>query len=56
MTRIAREDTRLYNSLMLPPFSVVIPCFNEAARIGTTIRATLDYLYKNSPESELIDH
>ena len=54
MTRIAREDTRLYNSLMLPPFSVVIPCFNEAARIGTTIRATLDYLYKNSPESELI--
>src|SRR5207237_8128846 len=54
MTRIAREDTRLYNSLMLPPFSVVIPCFNEAARIGTTIRATVDYLHKNSPESELI--
>ena len=39
---------------MLPAFSVVIPCFNEAARIGATIRATLDYLYKNSPESELI--
>src|SRR5260370_28364013 len=39
---------------MLPAFSVVIPCFNEAARIGTTIRATLDYLHKNSPESELI--
>src|SRR5207248_7712105 len=39
---------------MLPPFSVVIPCFNEAACIGTAIRATLDYLYKNSPESELI--
>ncbi len=54
MTRIAREDTRLYNSLMLPPFSVVIPCFNEAARIGATIRATVDYLHKNSPESELI--
>ena len=54
MTRIARDDTRLYNSLMLPPFSVVIPCFNETARIGTTIRATLDYLHKNSPESELI--
>ena len=54
MTRIAREDARLYNSLMLPPFSVVIPCFNEAARIGATVRATVDYLHKNSPESELI--
>ena len=49
-----REGTRLYHSLMLPPFSVVIPCFNEVARIGTTIRATVDYLRKNSPESELI--
>jgi dolichyl-phosphate beta-glucosyltransferase len=39
---------------MLPAFSVVIPCFNEATRIGATIRATLDYLHKNSPESELI--
>jgi glycosyltransferase involved in cell wall biosynthesis len=39
---------------MLPPFSVVIPCFNEAARIGATIRATLDYLHENSPQSELI--
>jgi dolichyl-phosphate beta-glucosyltransferase len=39
---------------MLPPFSVVIPCFNEAARIGATVRATLDYLHENSPQSELI--
>ena len=39
---------------MLAPFSIVIPCFNEAARIGSTIRATLDYLRKNSPASELI--
>ena len=39
---------------MLPAFSVVIPCFNEAARIGGTIRATLDYLLQISPESELI--
>jgi dolichyl-phosphate beta-glucosyltransferase len=39
---------------MLPPFSVVIPCFNEASRIGATIRETVDYLEKNSPESELI--
>jgi glycosyltransferase involved in cell wall biosynthesis len=39
---------------MLPPFSLVIPCFNEAARIGGTLRVTLDYLTANAPESELI--
>jgi dolichyl-phosphate beta-glucosyltransferase len=39
---------------MLPPFSVVIPCFNEATRIGETLRLTLDYLATNAPESELI--
>jgi dolichyl-phosphate beta-glucosyltransferase len=39
---------------MLPPFSVVIPCFNEAARIGATIQETLGYLEKNSPQSELL--
>ena len=39
---------------MLPPFSVVIPCFNEAGRIGETLRLTLGYLTTNAPESELI--
>src|SRR5205814_9313055 len=39
---------------MLPPFSVVIPCFNEAGRIGETLRLTLDYLTSNAAESELI--
>jgi len=39
---------------MLPPFAVVIPCFNEEARIGETLRVTLDYLAANAPESELI--
>src|SRR2546427_5961562 len=39
---------------MLPPFSAAIPCFNEAARIGDTVRATLDYLAAESPEAELI--
>ena len=39
---------------MLPQFSIVIPCFNEEARIGQTLRLTLDYLAANSPESELI--
>jgi len=39
---------------MLPPFSVVIPCFYEAARIGQTLRLTLEYLVTHAPESELI--
>ncbi len=39
---------------MLPPFSVTIPCYNEAARIGGTVRATLDYLSAESPDAELI--
>lgn len=39
---------------MLPPFSIVIPAYNEAARIGETLRLTLDYLATASPESELI--
>ncbi|MFN2540696.1 MAG: glycosyltransferase, partial [Chthoniobacterales bacterium] len=39
---------------MLPPFSVVIPCFNEATRVGETLRLTLDYLRVASPQSELI--
>src|SRR5437016_7968705 len=39
---------------MLPPFSVAVPCFNEAVRIGDTVRATLDYLSANSPDAELI--
>jgi len=39
---------------MLPPFTAVIPCYNEAARIGGSLRSTLDYLAANAPESELI--
>ena len=39
---------------MLPPFSLVIPAYNEAARIGETLRATLSYLENLSPQSELI--
>ena len=39
---------------MLPPFSVVIPCFNEEARIGETLRVTIEYLAASAPESELI--
>jgi glycosyltransferase involved in cell wall biosynthesis len=39
---------------MLPPFSVVIPCFNEEARIRETLCVTLDYLAIHAPTSELI--
>jgi dolichyl-phosphate beta-glucosyltransferase len=39
---------------MLPAISLVVPCFNEAERIGETLRITLDYLSKFAPGSELI--
>jgi dolichyl-phosphate beta-glucosyltransferase len=39
---------------MLPAFSVVIPSYNEAARIGDTVRATLDYLAAQNPDAELV--
>jgi dolichyl-phosphate beta-glucosyltransferase len=39
---------------MLPSFSLVVPAFNEARRIGETLRTTIDYLRANSPQSELI--
>src|SRR5437588_9560186 len=39
---------------MLAPFSIAIPCYNEAARIGGTVRATLNYLSAQSPDAELI--
>src|SRR6266702_4067541 len=39
---------------MLPPFSIVIPAFNEETRIAHTLRLTLDYLRNVSPYGELI--
>jgi dolichyl-phosphate beta-glucosyltransferase len=39
---------------MLTPFSIVIPAYNEAGRIGGSLRTTLEYLGRVSPESELI--
>ena len=39
---------------MLPATSVVVPAFNEARRIGDTLRETIAYLEANSPQSELI--
>src|ERR1700692_3735767 len=52
---VAPGDTRLYNCrTMLPPFSLVIPAFNEAERIGQSLRTALAYLQATSPGSELI--
>ena len=39
---------------MLPPFSIVIPCFNEEGRVSETLRVTIKYLAANAPTSELI--
>ena len=39
---------------MLPGFSVAIPAYNEAARIGASVRATLDYLATEFPDAELV--
>jgi glycosyltransferase involved in cell wall biosynthesis len=39
---------------MSESLSVVIPAYNEAARLGNTIRAVVDYLRQNSPDGEVI--
>jgi dolichyl-phosphate beta-glucosyltransferase len=39
---------------MSAPLSVVIPAYNEAARLGDTLRAVVDYLRQNLPEAEVI--
>jgi glycosyltransferase involved in cell wall biosynthesis len=39
---------------MLSAFSLVIPAFNEAERIGKTLRVALQYLETTSPGSEVI--
>jgi glycosyltransferase involved in cell wall biosynthesis len=39
---------------MLSPFSIVIPAYNEAGRIGESLRVTLEYLGRVGPQSEVI--
>src|ERR1051325_3207127 len=39
---------------MSASLSVVIPAYNEAARLGQTLRAVVDYLRENEPEAEVI--
>lgn len=39
---------------MLPPFSLIIPAFNEERRLGETLPLALAYLREQSPGSELL--
>jgi glycosyltransferase involved in cell wall biosynthesis len=39
---------------MAAPVSVIIPAYNEAVRLGNSLRAVVDYLRESSPESEVI--
>lgn len=39
---------------MAASLSVVIPAYNEAARLGTTLRAVVDYLRKDAAHAEVI--
>jgi dolichyl-phosphate beta-glucosyltransferase len=39
---------------MSASLSVIIPAYNEAARLGNTVRAVVDYLRKSAPDGEVI--
>jgi glycosyltransferase involved in cell wall biosynthesis len=39
---------------MSASLSVIIPAYNEAARLGNTLRAVVDYLRQNAPDAEVI--
>lgn len=39
---------------MPPSLSIIVPAFNEAARIGATLHTILDYLNEHIPDGELI--
>ncbi len=39
---------------MPPRLSIVVPAYNEAARLGTTLRTILDYLNDNEEDAELV--
>ncbi len=39
---------------MAPKLSIVIPAYNEAARLGGTIHTVVEYLHKHLPDAELI--
>jgi glycosyltransferase involved in cell wall biosynthesis len=39
---------------MSASLSVIIPAYNEAARLGKTLRAVVDYMSQNAPDGEVI--
>ena len=39
---------------MPPRLSIIVPAYNEAVRLGMTLRAILDYLNRNEKDAELI--
>ncbi|HYK21652.1 MAG TPA: glycosyltransferase, partial [Pyrinomonadaceae bacterium] len=39
---------------MSASLSVVIPAYNEAVRLGNTLRSIVDYLRQSSPQAEVI--
>src|SRR5262249_30658798 len=39
---------------MSASLSVIIPAYNESARLGKTLRDVVDYLSKNNPDGEVI--
>ena len=41
-------------SLMTPSLSIVVPAYNEGARLGKSLRAIVDYLREYGSETELI--
>jgi dolichyl-phosphate beta-glucosyltransferase len=47
--------TRIHKANLMPPsLSIIVPAFNEAARIGASLRAILDYLDGHASDGELI--
>src|SRR5712692_8860361 len=39
---------------MPPRLSIIVPAYNEAVRLGTTLRAIIDYLNNHEEKAELI--
>ncbi len=52
--RLAFKNAAALHPVSLPAFSLVVPAYNEAHRIGASVREILHYLAAASPESELI--
>lgn len=42
------------DQIMSPNLSMIVPAYNEAARLATTLRTIIDYLNDTEPDAELI--